>query len=249
MNIISTQTHLKRLGEAVFSIEDHCVELFEAMKLLEYAANLTRIEYSPFSEAGMYCKGIFEDELIEQQTMEAYLLHLSIFSMSWMGLESIINEVLHQDKEKSPQHKGKIHALCSQLKSYSSKITVPREYKKCLSDWKKIEKELNDKYKYKNSTPPSVDLAGEGIYRVYTLRNHLFHGDFTCILPSDPLWNNYIQSLKLGTRIIAFTIQMFLMAHFSDKKYIATWWHGSLQEYTDQICIERAFKLLHLEWV
>jgi len=99
MEMISISNHLRTLADVVNGIREYnanyggyysegdFLEMFDTMKLIEIAGNITETKYSPFSQAGMFCRGVHEHELKEQLTIEPYLFNLSVFSTAWMGLE------------------------------------------------------------------------------------------------------------------------------------------------------------------
>jgi len=249
MELISISQHLGRFKEAIFSIEEQCLEFTAATNLLDYASGIQGIDYSAASEAGMYCSGVADYERSQEDVLNPYLTQLTIFTVAWMALESMIDELSTKHNDVWPNTHGKIGNLCGFLKREASSIYLIPEYIEHLEQWKHTESTLPSSYKERKVIPNHICEVGEGIFRVYKLRNHLFHGEFSGYFPEDKNWNNHTKALEVGTRIVAFTIQMAFMATFKDAKYLDCYWHGSLSEENEQETIKKALGALHVEWI
>jgi len=249
MNLISVSQHLGRFKEAIFSIEEQCLEFAGATNLLDYASGIQGINYSAASEAGMYCRGVADFERSQEDVLNPYLAQLTIFTVSWMALESMIDELSSKHNDVWPNDYGKIGNLCYFLKNEADNISLIPEYIEHLEQWKSIESTLQSNYKGRSVIPSHVCKLGEGIYRLYKLRNHLFHGEFSGYFPEDSNWHDHTKALEVGIRIIAFTIQMAFMATFKNAEYLDCYWHGSLSEENEQESIKKALGVLHVEWI
>ena len=242
MNITRLGDHLTRFSEAIYAVEGHCLDFQNAGKLLQYAGGIQGVNFSAASEAGLYCSGVADFERQQEAAVTPFLCAQAVFTVSWMAVESLIDEI------NPPGHRqlGKIGRLCLYLKCGKDAVVIPGGYTDFLNEWITLEQALDDEYRPRISLPNHIAPLGEGIYRVYCLRNHLFHGDSPGFHPTDERWNVYTEAVKLGTRIVAITIQMALMISFKDADFMETSWAYFLFPDEDQISITEGFSKLHL---
>lgn len=233
---------LPTICEAIYAVEGHCIHFQNAANLLRYAGGIQSIKYSAASEAGIYCSAVAEFERKQEMTLTPFLHAQSVFTITWMGLESLIDEI----KPSGPKEIGKIGRFCKYLKSEKAAVLIPFGYTEFINEWKNIEQKFDAGYKQRPCLPEYADRLGEGIYRVYCLRNHLFHGDFSGFDPEDTRWSIYTNGLTLGTRIIAITIQMALMASLKDAHFMETYWASHLFLDQEEVPIIEGFSKLHL---
>ncbi|MCI5132963.1 MAG: hypothetical protein D3904_15970 [Candidatus Electrothrix sp. EH2] len=242
MNIMRLGDHLTRFSNAIYSVESHCLDFASAAQLLQYAGGIEGIKYSAASEAGMYCSGVAEFERQQEVAVTPFLKAQAVFTVTWMALESMIDEI----NPPGASQIGKIGRLCLYLKDGNDAVVIPAGYNEFVVEWINLEKGLDTGYRPRTSLPDHVIPIGEGVYRVYSLRNHLFHGDFSGFYPTDERWNVYTKTLELGTRLVAITIQMALMIYFKDSGYMETSWAYYLFPEEDEISITKGFSKLHL---
>jgi hypothetical protein len=243
MNIISLTSHLGRFREAIFSVEGQCLEYSSVGNMLQYASSIQGVDYSAASIPGMYCSGIAELEREEESALAPFIVAQNIFLLSWMALESFADEVLSNNPSL-----GKIGSLCIWLLNHGQVVEMPIGYREAVQEWIAIECKFPDTYRRRKSLPKHVDETGEGIYRVYCFRNHIFHGGFLGYDPSDKRWGVYTSALNLGSRIVAFTIQMGLMVAFRDSEFMETFWNSAAFGDHDEVSIREGFGKLHLDY-
>jgi hypothetical protein len=234
--------HLERFREAIYSVEGHCLDCTSVGSLLQYAAGIRTIDYSAASEAGMYCSGIADYEREQELILTPFLTAQSIFLLTWMALEKLIGEIPEINDKL-----GKIGGLCATLTSQRRNFDEPFGYAVIVDDWRTLESSLDPSYRARTTLPSHVDFTGEGIYRVYSFRNHIFHGDFEGYHPEDERWEAYTQAMSIGIRLTELTIQMALSIRLQSREFMETHWHRRLFENEDTVSIREGFSKLHLE--
>ena len=243
MRIAPLASHLGRFKEAIYAVEGHNLDCTNVGNLLQYASGIREIDYSAASEAGMYCSGIADYERQEEQAVGPFLHGQSVFLLAWMALESLIDGLIPSRE----MDRGKIRALCAYLKKKRHLIDIPYGYSELVREWCVLEKAFDSSYSPRMQIPTDMDETGEGVFRVYCLRNHVFHGDFSGFDPADERWATYTHAMALGTRLTALTIQMGLMLRFHQASFMETYWHWKVFEGEDQISVKEGFAKLHLE--
>jgi hypothetical protein len=257
MELTALSTHLKRFSEAIFSIDGQCVSFSNTTRLLLFSSSIKGINCN--LDSGTYCSGIAEFEREQENVLEPYLKMQSIFSVVWMALENFIDELNPSRSLGKNKHTGKnvtigkINALCRYICNEKNAISSIQHYKEYLEIWKSLEEKFDDGYNKKKNLPKYINENGEGIFRVYCLRNHIFHGDFSGFYPENKKWNVYTEALEIGVRIILFTLQMAFMAVFKDASHMYSCWHNTilnLEDFDkdiDNVKVKRGLELLHLD--
>ena len=223
--LIDVQTHCFRLGELLGRLDNFA--FMSAIDWLTIASGVesVNVRTAKHDESVVYCRGAYEYEEKRSELLSHLTTKLTIFNFVWGSFESVAKVFLNR-KDGSiveqvirflKQHYGSEPSLAF----YNDYLCNLCEYIEHNEYYNEYEKE----FKFQKF----ADLPGLGLHVVRKIRNDLAHGSAVMPLPDD--WgeiptklldseHRHLYLVEACTRILLFTIQMFLLAQVRGERII-----------------------------
>ena len=231
--LIDIQGHCFRLGELLIELGPHAFK--SAIDWLTIASGVESVQVrtAKYDQSVLYCRGAFEYEKKRSELLSHLATELTIFNFVWGSFESVAKasslpslpkrlkkgdgSVVDRTIWFLKQHYGSEPSLAF----YNDYLCNLCEYIGCNEYYNKYQKE----FKFQNF----ADLPGLGLHIVRKIRNDLAHGSAVMPQPDDwgekstkllPSEHRHLYLVQTCTRILLFTIQMFLLVQARGKKII-----------------------------
>ena len=231
--LIDIQGHCFRLSELLIELGPHAFK--SAIDWLTIASGVESVQVrtAKYDQSVLYCRGAFEYEKKRSELLSHLATELTIFNFVWGSFESVTKAFSLPSLPKRlkkgdgsvvdrtiwflKQHYGSEPSLAF----YNDYLCNLCEYIGCNEYYNKYQKE----FKFQNF----VDLPGLGLHIVRKIRNDLAHGSAVMPQPDDwgekstkllPSEHRHLYLVQTCTRILLFTIQMFLLVQARGKKII-----------------------------
>ena len=231
--LIDIQTHCFRLSELLGKLMPFT--FMSAIDWLTIASGVesVNVRTAKHDISVLYCKGAFEYEEKRSELLSHLATELTIFNFVWGSFESVAKAFSLPSLPKRlkkgdgsvvdrtiwflKQHYGSEPSLAF----YNDYLCNLCEYIGYNEDYNKYQKEFN----FQNF----ADLPGLGLHIVRKIRNDLAHGSAVMPHPDDwgekstkllPSEHRHLYLVQTCTRILLFTIQMFLLVQARGKKII-----------------------------
>ena len=223
--LIDIQVHCFRLSELLIEL---CPDAFEsAIDWLTIASGVesVQVKTAKYDQSVVYCRGAFEYEEKRSELLSHLTTKLTTFNFVWNSFESVTKVFPHK-KDKSIVNQTirflkRNYGSEPSLAFYNDHLCNLYKYIRYNEYYNEYEKE----FKFQNF----VDLPGLGLHIVRKIRNDLAHGSAVMPQPDDwgeksakllPSEHRHLYLIDTCTRILLFTIQMFLLAQARGKKVI-----------------------------
>jgi hypothetical protein len=265
---------LARLSQTLFQTYSHDYSPHIISDWLLVASSIKSIDFD-FAFLGhcVFCSNEYEYE--RSDILQEFVMELTTFLYNWGGLESIIeiinppkvpktlkkgtNEIdraiyLLQQKPKTevPLYRhllNRIEDELSTLSSYVAKYEIPKlpnnepeTFEERIR--KRIRKNIQ-KLTTSFTLEKHMEVNGLGLHTARKIRNTLFHGALIMPEPDEIVFTHL---LSLSNRLVLMSIQMLLLASFSDSDLmISKWDFATGSSIENNIPIELALRTLHLK--
>ena len=231
--LIDIQVHCFRLSELLIEL---CPDAFKsAIDWLTIASGVesVQVKTAKYDQSVVYCRGAFEYEEKRSELLSHLTTKLTTFNFVWNSFESVVKVF---EFPPLPKHlkkgSGRIvdrtiwflkqhYGSEASLAFYNDHLCNLYKYIRYNEYYNEYEKE----FKFQNF----ADLPGLGLHIVRKIRNDLAHGSAVMPQPDDwgetsakllPSEHRHLYLIDTCTRILLFTIQMFLLAQARGKKVI-----------------------------
>ena len=210
-------------------------------------------------ESVLYCRGAFEYEEKRSELLSHLTTKLTIFNFVWGSFESVVKAF---SLPPLPKHLKRgngsvVDRTIWFLKQYYGSEPSLAFYNDCLcnlceyigynEDYNKYQKE----FKFHNF----ADLTGLGLHIVRKIRNDLAHG--SAVMPEPDNWgekstkllpseHRHLYLVQTCTRILLFTIQMFLLVQTRGEKIIVECLLDAREDYVEST-LQLALHQIHLD--
>ena len=231
----------KTIDDQLIDIQTHCFRLSELLGELDPFAFMSAIDWlitasgvesvsvktAKHDQSVLYCRGAFEYEEKRSELLSHLTTKLTIFNFVWNSFESVAKVFPHK-KDKSIVNQT-IRFL---EQNYGSEPSLACYNDHLCNLCKYIgDNEYYNKYQKEFKFQNFADLPGLGLHIVRRIRNDLAHGSAVMPRPDDwgekstkllPSEHRHLHLVEACTRILLFTIQMFLLAQACEKKVMVS---------------------------
>ena len=223
--LIDIQVHCFRLSELLTELGPHAFK--SAIDWLTIASGVesVQVKTAKYDQSVVYCRGAFEYEEKRSELLSHLTTKLTTFNFVWNSFESVTKVFRHRKKksivEQAIRFLKRNYGSEPSLAFYNDHLCNLYKYIRYNEYYNEYEKE----FKFQNF----VDLPGLGLHIVRKIRNDLAHGSAVMPQPDDwgeksakllPSEHRHLDLIDTCTRILLFTIQMFLLAQARGKKVI-----------------------------
>ena len=257
--LINIQEHCFRLRELLSQLDWFKYRL--AIDWLDIAAGVesVKVTTAKYDSSTMYCRGAFEYEGKRSELLSQLTTKLTIFNFVWGSFETIAKtfKLSGLPDGRKPRENNIVNRTIWFLKqNYDSEAPLAFYHDKLCTLRRLIEgHEFYIDYSEEIQPPDFVGLNGWGLHIVRNIRNALAHGSAGMPRPDDwgeeetklsPAESRHLNLVDTSTRVVLFTIQMFLLAHLRGEGITV---ECLLDEEDDWIesTAERALREIHLQ--
>ena len=231
--LIDVQTHCFRLGDLLGRLDNF--SLMSAIDWLTIASGVesVNVRTAKHDESVLYCRGAYEFEEKRSELLSHLTTKLTIFNFVWGSFESVVKAF---GFPLLPKHLKKgtgrvVDRTIWFLKQHYGSEPSLAFYNDCLCNLCECieHNEYYNGYRKEFKFQNFADLPGLGLHVVRKIRNDLVHG--SAVMPLPDGWggtptklldseHRHLYLVEACTRILLFTIQMFLLAQVRGEKII-----------------------------
>ena len=231
--LIDIQVHCFRLSELLIELGPYALKSTIDWLTIASGVESVQVRTAKYDQSVVYCRGAFEYEEKRSELLSHLTTKLTTFNFVWNSFESVVKAFGFPPLPKHlKKGTGRIvdRTIWFLKRNYGSEPSLAFYHDHLCNLYKYIQyneyyNEYEKEFKFQNF----VDLPGLGLHIVRKIRNDLAHGSAVMPQPDDwgeksakllPSEHRHLYLIDTCTRILLFTIQMFLLAQAREKKVI-----------------------------